>query len=219
MAPPPPFDERRLSSAPDAEVVLHALQGYDAAAREMVRRYERPVYNLIVRIVRDVAAAEDLAQDTFLKIFKSLGTFDPRLRLSAWVLKIAHNTALDHLRRSRVPYLSLDAETDEGTSYADDLADAAAILPDRATERTQLAEALDRALDELRPEYRAALVLRYQEELEYSEVADVLGVPLGTVKTFLYRGRQALARQLASSGWGPTQVDPKPGAGVGRREE
>jgi RNA polymerase sigma-70 factor (ECF subfamily) len=206
MAPPPTFDEARLSSAPDAEVVLHALRGHEAAAREIVRRFERPVYNLVARMVRDTAAAEDLAQDTFLKIFRSLGTFDPRLRLSAWVLKIAHNTALDHLRRARVPLVALDAGDDEAEDLAGALEDLAAVWPDRAAERSQLAEAVDRALDDLRPEYRAALTLRYHEDLDYAEIAAILEIPLGTVKTYLHRGRLALARALAIAGWGPGET-------------
>ncbi len=191
MAAPPPFDEAQLPGAPDAEVVLHALHGHEPAAREIVRRYERPVYNLVRRMVRDPAAAEDLAQDTFLKIFRSLGTFDPRLRLSAWILKIAHNTALDHLRRSRIPYVPLETD-DLGGGPAPELVDRSAVPPDRAAARVEMAEAVERALEALRPEYRAALTLRYQEDLDYQEMADVLGIPLGTVKTFLHRGRRAL---------------------------
>lgn len=197
------LDETGLRSAPDAEVVLHALKGHEAAARELVRRYERPVFNLVSRMVRDEAAAEDLAQETFLKVFRSFGTFDPHLRFSAWILKIAHNSALDHLRRLRVPYLSLDEETADGTSFAELVPDERAIAPDRSTERRLFGEALEAALERIRPEYRTAIVLRYQEELDYAEVADILGVPLGTVKTFLHRGRQALARELGAAGWKP----------------
>jgi RNA polymerase sigma-70 factor (ECF subfamily) len=204
MAAPPPFDEAQLPGAPDTEVVLHALHGHEPAAREIVRRYERPVYNLIRRMVRDPAAAEDLAQDTFLKIFRSLGTFDPRLRLSAWILKIAHNTALDHLRRSRIPYVPLETD-DLGGGATPELVDRSAVPPDRAAARVEMAEAVERALEALRPEYRAALTLRYQEDLDYQEMADVLGIPLGTVKTFLHRGRLALAERLAAEGWTPAK--------------
>jgi RNA polymerase sigma-70 factor (ECF subfamily) len=218
MAAASTFDEARLPAATDAEIVLHALRGHEAAAREIVRRYQRPVYNLVSRIVRDPAAAEDLAQDTFLKIFRSLGTFDPRLRLSAWILKIAHNTALDHLRRARFQFLSLDEDTGDEPGAANVLEDLAAVWPDRAAERSHLAAAIDAALDELRPEFRAALTLRYHEDLDYAEIAAILEVPVGTVKTFLHRGRLALARQLADAGWGPAAAA-KPAGGAGRREE
>jgi RNA polymerase sigma-70 factor (ECF subfamily) len=218
MAPPPPFDEARLPAALDAEVVLHALRGHEAAAREIVRRFERPVYNLVARMVRDAATAEDLAQDTFLKVFRSLGTFDPRLRLSSWILKIAHNTAIDHLRRARLQPLPLEPAGEEEKSAADAIEDLAAVWPDRAVERSRLAEAVDRALDALRPEYRAALTLRYHEDLDYAEIAAILEVPLGTVKTFLHRARIAMAAELARAGWAPDRLA-KPAGRVGRREE
>jgi RNA polymerase sigma-70 factor (ECF subfamily) len=215
MSPSPSFDEARLPSAPDTEVVLHALGGHEAAAREVVRRYQRPVYNLVRRMVRDASTAEDLAQETFLKIFRSLGTFDPRLRLSAWVLKIAHNTAVDHLRRSRIPYVPLESDDDE-ESPPRQFADERALPPDRAASQGEMAEAHERALGGLRPEYRAALTLRYQEDLDYEEIADVLSLPLGTVKTFRHRGRHALAERLGAEGWGPA-VPVKPAPGTPRR--
>jgi RNA polymerase sigma-70 factor (ECF subfamily) len=213
MASPPPFDEARLPSAPDTEVVLHALGGHEPAAREIVRRYQRPVYNLVRRMVRDPGTAEDLAQETFLKIFRSLGTFDPRLRLSAWVLKIAHNTAVDQLRRARISYVPLEADAGEDDAPPRQIADERALAPDRVVTSAEMADAIGRALDGLRPEYRAALTLRYQEDLDYEEIADVLSLPLGTVKTFLHRGRQALAERLGTEGWGPL----KPGPGSARR--
>jgi RNA polymerase sigma-70 factor, ECF subfamily len=84
-----------LAAAPDVQVVTQALAGHQLAAREIVRRYQRPVFNLIIRMVQDAGTAEDLAQDAFVKVFRSLQTFDVRLRFPAWILKIAHNTTLD----------------------------------------------------------------------------------------------------------------------------
>jgi RNA polymerase sigma-70 factor, ECF subfamily len=191
-----------LASALDAELVTLALDGHEPAAREIVRRYERPVFNLLVRTVRVRADAEDLAQDTFLKLFRSLARFDRRLRLSAWVLKIAHNTAIDYLRRRRPELLPLDAPLDSaGATFSDVLPDAATPTPHEIAERGSLAQALDAALDRVRPEYRTVLVLRHQEGLDYGDIAEVTGWPLGTVKTFLHRGRQALAGELAAAGW------------------
>jgi RNA polymerase sigma-70 factor, ECF subfamily len=193
-----------LAAEPDAALTGRVLLGDDEAAREIVRRYERPVFNLVVRMVQDRAAAEDLVQDAFIKVFRSLQTFDARLRFSAWILRIAHNTAIDHLRRHRPALLPLDAAgTDDEPPLADRLPDIRAVSPERAAERAGLAQALDSALDRLRPEYRAVIVLRYQEDLEYDEIARVLDLPLGTVKTFLHRGRRALALKLAQAGWGP----------------
>jgi RNA polymerase sigma-70 factor (ECF subfamily) len=195
---PPSTDPASLAGASDGEVAYHALSGNEAAAREIVRRYERPVFNLIERLVRESPVAEELAQDAFLKIFRKLHTFDPRLRLSAWILRIAHNTALDYLRRHRPTLISLEAGgDDEGVPLQDRLADERTPLPDQLLDQQRTAAAVDRALDQLRPEYRAVLVLRYQEGLDYEEIAGIVNRPLGTVKTFIHRARRALAAVLS----------------------
>jgi RNA polymerase sigma-70 factor, ECF subfamily len=202
--PPAPLEGAALAAAPDAQVVVQALTAHQPAAREIVRRYQRPVFNLIVRMVEDAATAEDLAQEAFTKVFRSLHTFDVRLRFAAWILKIAHNTTIDYLRRHRPHLVPLDvpARADEST-FADQLPDRAAVSPERAAERQQLRAALDAAIGRLRPEYRRVVVLRYQEDLDYADIAEVMGVPLGTVKTFLHRARQALAGELRRAGWAP----------------
>lgn len=196
---PLPPEPASLAGASDGEIAYRALNGSEAAARELVRRYERPVFNLIDRLVQERPVAEELAQDTFLKVFRSLHTFDARLRLSAWILRIAHNTALDHLKRRRPLVVSLDARRDEDAStLAERLPDPGA-LPDRLVEQQRIGAAVDAAVDGLRPEYREVIVLRYQEGLDYDEIARVTGRPVGTVKTFVHRARRALAEALKST--------------------
>jgi RNA polymerase sigma-70 factor, ECF subfamily len=202
--PSVPFSGGDLGAADDAQVVAQALTGSEQATRELVARYERPVFNLIVRMVQDASTAEDLTQEAFAKVFRNLRTFDVRLRFSAWILKIAHNTTLDHLRRHRPHLVPLDQPmTDNGHTLAEALPDRAAVSPEHAAVRRELGSALNAAIDRLRPEYRRVIVLRYQEDLDYTDIADVMGVPLGTVKTFLHRARQALAAELREAGWGP----------------
>lgn len=165
-----------------------------------MRRYERPVFNLIVRMVADRAVAEDLAQETFLKVFGRLETFDPDRKFSNWLLKIAHNTTIDYLRRGRPDIVSLDADA-AADRPPRELADTRVENPAQAFERRSLGEALERALAGLRPEYRAVIVLRYHEGLAYEEIADVLDVPLGTVKTHVHRARKAMADLMREAGW------------------
>jgi RNA polymerase sigma-70 factor (ECF subfamily) len=191
-----------LRAVGDEAVVAAALSGAPEACEEIVRRFERPIFSLIVRMVRDQGHAEDLTQDTFLKMFRALGRYDPTLRFSSWLFRIAHNTAIDFLRKRRLLVVE-PIEDSDGDQHdpLDTLPDPDAISPERAAVRSELTVAVEQALDRLRPDYRAVLVLRYQEGLEYQEIADVLQTPLGTVKTFLHRARRLLAHELAQAGW------------------
>ena len=193
--------------AADAELAVAALQGSADACETLVRRFERPVYNFIARLVRDQSAAEDLAQETFLKLFRALGRYDPRLPFSSWLFRIAHNTAVDHLRQRRLLLADPPPQDDPGDQDpVARLPDLRSLSPEDAARRAELSEALDAAVDALRPEYRAVVVLRHQEDLDYDEIAQVLGLPLGTVKTYLHRARRELARVLGDSGWGPAET-------------
>ena len=197
----------------DAELAGRVLAGSDAAARELVRRYERPVFNLIVRMVRDPAAAEDLAQETFVRVFSRLSTYDRQYKFASWIFRIAHNATIDYLRQPRPAMASLD---DDEETVAKNL-DAPTPSPFAAAARGELAAVLDAAIDRLRPEYRQVVILRYQEELSYEEIAEITDLPLGTVKSYLHRARTHLAETVTEAGWGPT-CNTEPVLSVGRRE-
>jgi len=183
----------------DAELVGRALSGSEQAARALVGRHQRPVFNLIVRMVRDPALAEDLAQETFVKVFTRLASYDAGYKFASWILKIAHNTTIDHLRQARPRTASLDSADDstEAGPY-----DSTTPSPLALVERKELADVLDTAIDRLRPEYRQVVILRYQEELSYEEIAGTLALPLGTVKSYLHRARSELAETVTAAGWG-----------------
>lgn len=168
-----------------------------------MRRYERPVYALVVRMVREPTLAEDLAQEVFVKAFRALASYDPARKFSSWLFKIAHNTALDHLRRQELDTVPLEAGVEDRRDWAEVLIDHAAVDPEATAGRRDLARALERAVGRLRPEYRAAVLLRFQEGLSYQEIAEALDQPLGTIKTNLHRARKALAELMAEAGWSP----------------
>jgi len=186
----------------DARLVEQALAGSQDACRALVDRHSRPVLNLVARMVRDDGVAEELAQDAFVKAFGALRTFDPAYKFSNWILRIAHNVAIDHLRKSRLPVVSIDDDS-SGRDMADVLAETREPSAfDRAVQ-SDFREDLEAALAQLRPEFRRLVVMRYLEDLSYEDIAEVVGLPLGTVKSHLHRARAALGRLLADSGWGP----------------
>jgi RNA polymerase sigma-70 factor (ECF subfamily) len=171
-----------------------------------VRRYQRPVISLISRVLGargDRALAEDLAQETFVKAYLKLSGFDSTRRLSSWLFRIAHNTAVDALRRSRLPTVSAGDARDPSEPDADHLA--APALPD-PVETEALGQALEEAMAQLRPEYRAAVMLRYEEGLPFEDVAHVLGVPEATARSYVHRARKQLAARLAEGGWQPSKA-------------
>jgi len=181
-------------------VVAWAKQGHEAAFRELVRRYERPVFSLLYRMVRDRALAEDLAQETFIKVLNGIKSYKPEFKFSSWIFKIANNAAIDHIRRRSIDTLSLDgapdAQTPEAMKATAIQLDAKGETPLQEVENRELGSAIERAIGRLRPEYRACILLRHVEGYSYEEIAATLDLPLGTVKTYIHRARNELRGYL-----------------------
>jgi len=190
-----------LKTASDQEVVAAATKGDEAAYRELVRRYERPVFSLIYRMVRNRELAEDLSQETFIKVLNALASYRPEYKFSSWVFKIANNAAIDHLRRRELDTLSL-----EGSPHADtpekleattlQIGDRAESALDEVANK-ELGSEIERAISRLRPEYRTCILLRHVDGRPYEEIAEILNLPLGTVKTYIHRARNELRIALA----------------------
>ena len=187
----------------DAELATEALAGSEEASRALVDRYATPAVNFIVRYVRDRALAEDLAQEGFLRVFQRLGSYDPERKFSSWFFQVLRNLTIDYLRVNRIPTSSLDELSEDGHAGSA-VMDRRSASPEDQAGQSELAGAMARALAKLRPEYRDVVVLRYQEGLTQPEVADALGIPSGTVKTYLHRARKELAEILVAEGFGPT---------------
>ncbi len=185
-----------ISTSTDQVVVAWARQGHERAYRELVRRYQRPVFSLIYRMVRDRERAEDLAQETFVKVLNALDSYRPQYKFSSWIFKIANNAAIDRLRRRELDTLSLDgapdavtAERQEGSSLQ--IAHSGE-SPLQELEARELGGQIERAISQLRPEYRSCIILRHVEGRAYEEIAEILDLPLGTVKTYIHRARSEL---------------------------
>src|SRR6476661_6314760 len=154
-----------LAALPDADVVRLAQQGRELAFRELVRRYERPVFSLVFRMVRDRELAEDLSQDAFIKVLNHIDRYSPEFKFSSWLFKIANNVAIDHLRRRRIETISMD-----GSPHASSAAEVEATAFDLQSEQEsaleemeakELGSAIEKAIGTLRPEYRACIMLRH----------------------------------------------------------
>lgn len=201
---------RMPEAGSDEALAVAARGGSEEAFRRLVERYQRPVYSLLVRIVRNPEAAEDLAQEAFVKAWKALARFDPERKFSSWLFKIAHNSALDALRRQGIETVSLDAPIGDSDEAPELPADPAAENPLRRLVARDAGRALESAIGELRPQYREILLLRFQEGLAYEEIAEVLSIPLGTVKIHIFRARAELARRMKALGWDPGAEPPSP---------
>ena len=191
-----------LVNLPDADLAALARSGREAAFRELVRRYERPVFSLIFRMVRDRETSEDLAQETFIKVLNHIDRYRPEFKFSSWLFKIANNLTIDHLRKRQLKTVSID-----GSPHAATAAEVEASTFDveargeSALEEMQsreLGSAIEKAIAKLRPEYRACILLRHVEDRSYEEIAATLDLPLGTVKTYIHRARHELREALAS---------------------
>lgn len=188
----------------DQEVVAQAKAGRETAFRELIGRYQRPVFSLIYRLVRDREKAEDLAQDTFIKVLNALDRYDPAFKFSSWIFKIAHNTALDQLRKKHPEMLSLDGSPHARTAEEIEASTFSAISsdenPEEYTSHREMGEEIEKALAGVRVEYRTAIILWHVEGRPYEEIAEIMGVPLGTVKTYIHRARNELRQRLAHLG-------------------
>ena len=189
-----------LATIPDADVVRLAQQGREPAFRELVRRYERPVFSLVFRMVRDRELAEDLSQDAFIKVLNHIDRYSPEFKFSSWLFKIANNVAIDHLRRRRIATISMDGSPNASTAAEVeastlDLGDQQESALDEL-EAKELGSSIEVAIGALRPEYRSCIMLRHVEGRSYEEIAATLDLPLGTVKTYIHRARHELRKAL-----------------------
>ena len=194
-----------MTAPTDADLARRAAAGDDAAAAALVRRYERPVFGVCLRMLGRREDAEDAAQEVFLRLFRHLDKWDRSRPLKPWLMTIAANrcrTALDR-RRRKAPLLPGDLDPPDASTAPRD---------------ADIAEELQLAVDGLRDDHRAAFVLFHHEELSLREVADALGRPDGTIKTWLHRARKQLTEHLARRGVLPDVQTPPVAPPAARRE-
>lgn len=189
------WHDRGMKGGPepeDTEIVRRVLEGDEELYGVLVDRYKNRLYRFIERYTGDAEDARDVTQDVFLKVYGALDSYDPRYKFSTWLFRIAGNAAIDHLRRRRIRAVPLELPADEeGGARAVDPKDP---RPDPLEDlsRSRLRKALDEAIERLPDDYRELISLRHYGELPYEEIAELKGMPLGTVKNKLFRARHAL---------------------------
>ncbi|HWN09861.1 MAG TPA: sigma-70 family RNA polymerase sigma factor [Pyrinomonadaceae bacterium] len=187
-----------FSAANDRELVASAVTGIEGGFEELVRRYQRPISAYVYRMVGDYETALDLTQEIFIKIYNSLSRYRPEFKFSTWIYKIAHNAAIDHLRRSSGRERSLVGGND-GDSY-DLPIESEGLTPEQQTEREERRVEIELVVRSLPTAYRELIVLRHSQDLTYEEIVEVTGLPLGTVKNRLFRARDLMRQQFLNRG-------------------
>ncbi len=179
-----------------ALLLRRCLAGDEAAYRELVRRYQRAVYSVAFRMVRSAEDAEDLTQETFVRVFKALDRYDPTRPFQAWLFTITSRLAIDHIRRRRMKTVPLfRSEPGSEEEQAVELEDPG-LAPDELAVRSEEERGVRDLIDTLPPHYRIVVLLRHQQDLSYEEIAQMLHLPRGTVKARIHRARALLKERL-----------------------
>jgi RNA polymerase sigma-70 factor, ECF subfamily len=186
---------------PDAQLVQRCLRGEGPAWEELVQRHTRRVYNICYRFTSNSAEAEDLSQEVFLRIYRTLASYKSAFGgFPTWLTSVTRNLLVDHYRRSRRDRMT-DALEDVLPKVEEKHSPVR--TPDREVMARELSDQVQTALAHLSPELREAVILRDLQGLEYGEIREVLSVPEGTVKSRINRGRIELARLLEQMGLKP----------------
>ena len=203
-----------VAGGEDLRLVEGLRSGAEEAYEELLERFQQPVYVLALRLLEDPSEAGDVVQEVFLKVFRNIGSFRGQSTLKTWIYRItvneAHNARRWHFRHKRRE-VELDPASEEGRSFEELVIDRASSPFEAAFDRERR-EMLDAALESLNPIFRDAVVLRDVMDLSYEEIAKTLNVSMGTVKSRILRGREALREKLAGSLEKATalQLVPKP---------
>lgn len=187
-----------LNALADGELVQSALAGREAGFEELVHRYQRPIAAYVYRMVGDYDAALDLTQEVFIKVYNSLARYRSEFKFSTWIYKIAHNAAIDYLRRHTVREQAL-AHSIDGEPREISI-ESRRLTPEQESERRERRSEIESVVQLLPAAYRELIALRHSHDLSYDEIADVTGLPLGTVKNRLFRAREAMRDHLMQRG-------------------
>ncbi len=183
----------------DGELIITAVNGGSDGFEELVRRYQRPITGYVFRMLGDYESSLDVTQEVFIKVYNSLHKYSAEYKFSTWLYRIAHNAAIDHMRRNSVHTQSLEAENADGTFQIQ--IESGRPSPEQDHERTEWRAEIDSVVKCLPPPYRDLILLRHSRDLSYDEISEVTGLPLGTVKNRLFRAREMMREMFIERGF------------------
>lgn len=183
----------------DGELIVSAVSGRTDGFEELVRRYQRPITSYVYRMLSDHESALDVTQEVFIKVYNSLDKYSSEYKFSTWLYRIAHNAAIDHMRRNPMNAMSIETENPDG-SYQIQI-ESRRPSPEQDHERREWRSEIDAVVKCLPPTYRDLILLRHSRDLSYDEIAEVTALPLGTVKNRLFRAREMMRQMFIERGF------------------
>jgi RNA polymerase sigma factor, sigma-70 family len=196
-----PSDALAISSLKefsDVDLISRVIRGREDGFEELVRRYQRPIAGYVYRMLGDYDSSLDVTQEVFIKVYGSIEKYSSEYKFSTWLYRIAHNAAIDHMRRNPTNSQSLETESENGTYQLQ--FHSPEPNPEQNRERSEWRTEIDAVVKCLPTAYRELILLRHSRDLSYDEIADVTGLPLGTVKNRLFRAREMMREIFVERG-------------------
>ncbi|NNE68242.1 MAG: sigma-70 family RNA polymerase sigma factor [Pyrinomonadaceae bacterium] len=188
----------KIGKLTDLELISASLKGREESFEALVQRYQRPIVGYVYRMLNDYDSALDVTQEVFIKVYKSLDRYSSDYKFSTWLYRIAHNAAIDHIRRHSKKEQSLETEGDEGT-YQLQL-ESPRPTPEDDREKSEWRREIEAVVRCLPAVYRELIILRHGKDLSYGEIAEITELPLGTVKNRLFRAREMMREMFIERG-------------------
>jgi RNA polymerase sigma-70 factor (ECF subfamily) len=193
------FALQNIKTLTDGELIAKAIRGREDGFEELVRRYQRPITGYVYRMLNNYDASLDVTQEVFIKVYNSLEKYSSEYKFSTWLYRIAHNAAIDHMRRNSVNQQSIEAENADGTYQLQ--IESPQPTPEQDRERSEWRTEIETVVKCLPTIYRELILLRHTQDLSYDEIAEVTNLPLGTVKNRLFRAREMMREMFVERGF------------------
>ncbi len=188
-----------IRSLTDSELIVGALAGRSDGFEEIVRRYQRPITGYVFRMLGNYESSLDVTQEVFIKVYNSLTKYNDEYKFSTWLYRIAHNAAIDHMRRNSMQTQSIEVENSDGTFQLQ--IESRTPSPEQEHERGEWRNEIDEVVKCLPAAYRDLIILRHSKDLSYDEIAEITSLPLGTVKNRLFRAREMMRELFIGRGF------------------